>query len=167
MKINKLDGKYVYQKTPHLSWSEISYGLERGFIDESAASVYACERLGAGSSPEVIELASLTPEQLFSARSILRYLSNNEEEQSTDFSRPWIFLLLSFAFENRNLFDDPFEYIEELYVEFDYPENLAGAARYMPVPDGLQGSDEYLLNNWKKAICEYGNMLDQSPKKDE
>ncbi len=39
--------------------------------------------------------------------------------------------------ENRETVEDPFAVVEELYADFDYPEEIAGFVRYMPPEDPL------------------------------
>jgi hypothetical protein len=68
-------------------------------------------------------------------------------------------MLLSYLFENKGLFSDPLEKIEELYADLDYPEDISSSVRYMPSPEGEVGSEERLYANWKSVISEYEKLF--------
>jgi hypothetical protein len=53
----RLDSQYVYSKTPWLSWKELFFGLENGYIDKKVLSGYVCDALTNTSPPEAIKLA--------------------------------------------------------------------------------------------------------------
>jgi hypothetical protein len=161
MKNLSLDGYYIYKKTPWLNWKELLYGFEHGFIDEKGVSEYACKTLTEKSSQEAIELASLLPQENYLANDLLHSLANKGLSPATDTAKPWIFLLLSFLFEHQENYDDPLEIVEELYADFNYPEKIASLVRHMPPPEGVEGSEERLFENWKIALSAYKNSFEQ------
>ncbi|QAY85587.1 DUF2247 family protein [Pseudomonas arsenicoxydans] len=157
----RLDSQYVYSKTPWLSWKELFFGLENGYIDEKALSGYVCDALTSTSPPEAIELALLEPQENHLAKSLLKLLNEKYSSTESDPTKPWIFLLLSFLFENKENYDDPLGMVEQLYADFDYPEEIAPLVRYMPLPEGVEGCEELLLQNWRMALSNYKSMFHQ------
>ena len=155
MKSLLLDGHYIFKKTPWLNWKELLYGFEHGFIDEKGVSEFACEALTKKSQQEAIELASLLPQENYLASNLLQSLADKDLSPETDTTKPWIFLLLSFLLEHQANYEDPLEIVEELYADFDYPEEIIPLVRYMPPPEGVEGSEERLFENWKIALSAY------------
>lgn len=161
MKPLPLDGHYIYSKTPWLSWRELFFGFENGYIDEKGVSEYVCDALTSTSPTEAIELASLEPHENYLVRDILKSLTDKYSSTESNLTKPWIFLLLSFLLENKENYNDPLGIVEELYADFDYPEEIAPLARYMPSPEGVEGSEELLFENWKAALSDYKSMFSQ------
>ena len=157
-----LDGQYIHNKTPWLNWTELLYGFEHGFIDEKGVSEYACEALTTESSQEAIELASLLLEEKYLVSILLESLVNKEPSPKTEEpAKPWIFLLLSFLFEHQDEYEDPLGIVGELYADFDYPVEISSIIRYMPPPEGLEGSEGQLFENWKEVILTYKVFFEQ------
>lgn len=156
-----LDGYNIYKKTPWLNWKELLYGFEHDFIDEKGVSEYAYEALTDKSPQEAIELASLLPQEDYLTSNLLQSLADKDLSPETDTAKPWIFLLLSFLFEHQENYEDPLEIVEELYADFDYPEEIAPLVRYMPPPEGVEGSEERLFENWKIALSAYKAFFEQ------
>lgn len=129
-------------------------------LDEKGVSDYACEALTTESSQEAIELASLLPEEKYLVSNLLDSLVNKEPSPKTEErAKPWIFLLLSFLFEHQDEYGDPLEIVAELYADFDYPVEISSIIRYMPPPEGLEGSEGQLFENWKEVILTYKVFL--------
>jgi hypothetical protein len=69
-----------------------------------------------------------------------------------------LFLLLAWLYENRGKVQDPLGLVEELYADFDYPEQIAGFVRYMPPQDPSRVGDSYLVENWRRYLDTAGRM---------
>ena len=156
-----LDGNYIFKKIPCLSWKELLFGLEHGYIDEKGITTYVCDALTINAPKEAFELASIEPQEYYLVRDLLRSLACRDSRTEPDITKPWLFLLLSYLFENKETFEDPLSLIEELYSDFDYPEEIAPLVRYMPVAEGIVGSEELLIDNWKAALLNYKFTLEQ------
>lgn len=160
MSLLPLHGNYVFSKAPWLTWSELLYGLEKGYIDDQGVSSFACNTLTTSSPKKAYELSTLEQQELYLARDYLESLASNEPTKKEEkISQPWIYMLLSYLFENKGLFSDPLEKIEELYADLDYPEDISSSVRYMPSPEGEVGSEERLYANWKSVISEYEKLF--------
>ena len=160
-----LGGSYVYAHAPWLNWSELLYGLEHSFINEKGVSEFACEGLTEESSQEAISLASLLPQESYLTLDLLRELATKEPATETDKEKPWIFLLLSFLFDNKNSYSDPLNIVEQVYSDFDYPEEISPLTRYMPASEGIEGSEDQLFKNWEKALSDYNSFFSNQNRK--
>ncbi|MGU9852653.1 DUF2247 family protein [Pseudomonas koreensis] len=158
MNLLPLNGNYIFSKTPWLNWSQLNVGLKKGFINEQGISDYICNGLTKTSPPEAYEIATLNATEHQLLRELLQTLINKDSHQvesEEEAIKPWIYLTLSYLYENKDLSKDPFESIEELYADLDYPEEIAPIVRYMPLPEGVVGSEEQLYENWKTILSNY------------
>ena len=103
----------------------------------------------------------MLPQEDYLASNLLQSLVDKDLSPETDIAKPWIFLLLSFLFEHQENYEDPLEIVEELYADFDYPEEISPLVRYMPPPEGVEGSEDRLFENWKIALSAYKAFFDQ------
>lgn len=62
-------------------------------------------------------------------------------------------------YENIELLEEYLEEIENIYADFEYPEEMESFVRYMPSTDGynpslhsLAENESRLINNWKSYI---------------
>ena len=153
-----IDGLYIYHKAPNLSWKELQYGLNKHYINESEVSRYASEALTLDSCDKQVELASLCTQELFNAHELLRSLTQNTNTEK-DSSKVWIYILLSWLFENKHHYNDPFETIDEIYADFGYPEEVSTLIRYMPATEGSASSEDQLVLNWEDFLSSYEQEL--------
>ncbi|VVN85795.1 hypothetical protein PS718_01480 [Pseudomonas fluorescens] len=159
MTLLPLNGHYIFSKTPWLNWAQLLFGLDKGYIDEQGVSSYICDSLTNSSPEQAYEIATMAPTEQNSIRVLLQSLANKNSQEEIDVTKPWIFLLLSHLLENKEQFEDPLQIIEELYSDFDYPEEIAPLVRYMPLPDGVEGSENRLYENWKTALSDYKELF--------
>ncbi|WP_434673311.1 DUF2247 family protein [Pseudomonas sp. R1-15] len=150
-----LDGHYIFKKTPRLSWGELLFGLQHGYVNEKGVTDYICDALTIDAPNEAFEIASLETQEQYLVRGLLETLNEQDSRTGKETSEAWLFLLLSFTYEHKNEYDDPLSLVEELYADFDYPEKIASLIRYMPPQDGSNGSEELLFNQWKNIISNY------------
>lgn len=150
-----LDGEYVFKKAPWLSWKEVLYGFEHGYINCGGVSIYACESLTKNSSVNEYELASLQCDDFLTVSDLLRNLAGDELDEKNP-SEAWIYLLLMWVFDNKESCCDPFELVDLVCAEFNYPDELLSLIGYMPLQEGELGSKEHMVNNWTKYLFEYG-----------
>lgn len=149
-----LDGKYVFKKAPWLSWREVLYGFEHGYVDCNGVSIYASESLTKNSSADEYELASSQCDDFMGVSNLLRSLAGCELEEENP-SGAWAYLLLSLVFDNKESYGYPFELVDMVCAEFNYPDELLSLIGYMPLQEGGQGSKEHLMNDWVKYLFEY------------
>jgi hypothetical protein len=101
-------------------------------------------------------------EEKYLVNNLLESLVKKEPSPKTEEpAKPWIFLLLSFLFEHQDEYEDPLEVVGELYADFDYPVEISSIIRYMPSPEGLEGSEGQLFENWKEVILTYKVFFEQ------
>jgi hypothetical protein len=110
-----------------LNWSEVLWGYEKKLIGWHSVVQLAENRLLNGSNGATdIELASLGKEQAGSVGDLLRQLvATSTASSEEDAKQKWLYLTLSWVFENRADYSDPLAVVEEVYADFDYPERIS------------------------------------------
>ncbi|HJQ35809.1 MAG TPA: DUF2247 family protein [Thermoanaerobaculia bacterium] len=138
----------------HLTWHEVEFGLQNGWLTDDAAIDLAIDRVTAGDeSADVVALASVLPHEKDKAPQIIRRLAERDPECSNE---KWLFLLLAWLYEHRDSIDEPLAVVEQLYADFDYPEAMAGFVRYMPPQDPARVGEPYLLDAWRRFLDTVG-----------
>lgn len=150
-----LDGGFCFSEAPWLSWGDIEYGLDRGFLTSTGVVEYAVKRLSAESPAEQYELACLTGDDANDVRECVGRLAVKDVRDVGGSEKAWIFLSFLWVFINRGKYQDPLGIVEELYADFDYPESAAPIVRYMPAADPSVAGENQLFKNWS-------NMLESS-----
>lgn len=145
-----------------MSWEEASWGYHNQYIDWSDLVDLACDRLAENEDdPIVAELAGVSKSEAFEAGSLLDKLTARSIDGNVnEIKAKWLYLCLSWLFENRALASDPLETVEEVYSDFDYPEDVAPFVRYMPASDGYDPSAHSAEDNHSRLLSKWRNYLD-------
>jgi hypothetical protein len=134
----------------HLTWREVEFGLQNGWLtDEAAIDIAISHVTASDDSPDVVELASVLPHERCKVPEIVRRLTKRGPECSKD---KWLFLLLAWLYEHRDDIEEPLGGVEELYADFDYPEEMASFVRYMPPQDPSRVGESYLFDAWRRYL---------------
>lgn len=147
-----LGGGFCFSEAPWLSWGEIKYGLDRGFLTPAGVVEYAVKRLSAGSSAEQYELACLTGDDANDVWECVARLAVKDVQGDRRSEEAWIFLVFLWVFINKDAYQDPLGVVEELYANFDYPESVAPIVRYMPAVDSALEGEDQLYRNWSNML---------------
>ncbi len=149
---------YDYVKSLlNLNWRDVLYAIDHGFFSTQAAIDYAVELIGKEQEPSqsVIALACLDKGESIHPH-IDELASQPSEHEDSISQKKFLYAILNWVYEHREQYEDPLEMVEIIYADFDYPEEIAGFVRYMPVSDPVLGSlelnRERLFNKWKDYL---------------
>jgi len=156
--------EYLLNKVS-LKWDEILYGIDNSIIGAKTAvdfAIYYIQRSDIN-EPKELELAGLLKDEYYKIHNIVSSLAENDEKKSEKEKRDkWLFLILSWVYKNREQIEDPFGVVEELYADFDYPEEISEFVRYMPVRGDYNPGDHSqeenktrLFNLWHEYLIKY------------
>ncbi|EGL19879.1 MULTISPECIES: DUF2247 family protein [unclassified Paenibacillus] len=142
----------------NLTWSDLLFAVEQGYMSREAAVEHAINIVGKEKEKthqKVLELACLTNEE--SNFWYIDELLNQIYEQDGSSSRDkFLFLLLNWIFEHKELYLDPLEMVENIYADFNYPEKISEFVRYMPskrtITSLVKLNTAYLYNRWKEFL---------------
>lgn len=140
-----------------LSWKDIIWAVERGIFGWKDVRDFAVAKLD-GKSPTFDienEISMLGKNEASEIMSLARDAASIECDCGSVPDR-WRFLLLKWIYENRDSFAHPLGVVEELYAEFDYPQEMEPFISFLPPGGGWdptkhsRGENENrLLENWR------------------
>ncbi|MFM6081578.1 MAG: DUF2247 family protein, partial [Dolichospermum sp.] len=151
MRKQKFSTSYILEKV-HLTWTEVLWGYEHKLLNFLSVVEIAVNSLIDGSdNPLVIELAGLTNQESWRMEEILKELSDkiSSGTNSNEYKK-WLYLTLDWVYTNLDSFIDPLSEIEEVYADFNYPQEMEQFIRYMPAQNGYDPSKYTQEENEKR-----------------
>lgn len=151
-------------KRTKLTWHELDFAYKQSIAERQDVVAFAVdvleeEMLG---YEQVLELAIIEEyEEISSVLNALLGIEPPQEEK--EIKGKWLYLLLADLYENRKDYENALAVVEELYADFDYPEEITNFVRYMPSEEAKklteQANVERLISNWKKYLDNFSNVL--------
>ncbi|MFU9139212.1 DUF2247 family protein [Erwinia tasmaniensis] len=149
------------EKNTRLSWCDVKWGYENNLITSDVPIRKAENIVLTGSYTNAeLELSFVIPGESDHVDSFLKELcSDFEQENDPAIKQKWLFILLSWLWNNLNNFEEPLAEVEIIYADFDYPHEIEGFIKYMPPSDGYDPSMhsqmeniDYLMDKWKNYL---------------
>lgn len=109
-----LDGHDIYKLAPWLSWNDLLYGLEQKYMNEKDISDYVNCSLTITQPKEAYEIAVMPMENQHLIHKLLSTLASQSKEKTKNITEPWLFLSLSFLFDNKHLYHNVYKELEIL-----------------------------------------------------
>lgn len=147
----KVTSKFLGRLRDPIDWKDLRYAYAHQLIDAQTVIDHAWRVLSESGcdNEDIIALASAKVDDPLGP--IIDRVAGLGE-LTPDLVRKWALILA--AFINESDVADKLEAIEEVYSSFDYPEELAGMVRYMPMIGPSQGSkaanEGQMLNRLKE-----------------
>ena len=126
---NKLNFERICELIPNWNWNELKFGYDKSIIANNEIISYAMLILSEDIDQfdRVLELAIANDSEV---EEILKKLTLDKDIQDlTKINSKWIFAIIYDAYINLN--DRVYEVIEDVYSEFEYPEEISNLIGYM------------------------------------
>lgn len=145
-------------KTSQLSWSEWYWGYSENYVSAADLIGMAQDMLASNiDDPDLLDLATTRSEDEHEIRDKLLKLAQSDKPVTEDvITQTWLLIVLRYAYENRNKYEDPLGLVEHIYADFGYPKKMRNLVRYLPPDDGYDPSKfthkqniERLFRNWR------------------
>lgn len=130
---NKVNFDRICEVIPNWTWNELRIGLEKSIISNSEIISYAILILSEGMEQfdRVLELVIAEEDE---AEEIILNLAFKEGESDLEkINSKWIFAIIYDAYCYLN--SEIYNVIEDVYAEFEYPEEIRNLINYMPCDD--------------------------------
>ncbi|MEU5630067.1 DUF2247 family protein [Streptomyces rishiriensis] len=134
----KIPGSFIVERVD-LTTGEVAYGKHWGWLDDpSVVQIYLHKMQAGRPLLEVEERWALAlSEEIRSGD--LPDLPPEDLGDPHELSAVWIYLSLAWLRQSGLSDQQLFDAIEELYADFEYPEEMEGFVKYMPPPPGGKG----------------------------
>ncbi len=139
-----------------LNWYDILFAVEQKFLSPTAATEHAILELEKKDNPKqtVIDLACL--EKGDPIHPFIDELGASSEQNKKEAQEKFLFVLLNWVYEHKEIYSDQLGAVEIIYADFDYPQIISNFVRYMPSEQPLLGTQEEnikrLYNNWSSFL---------------
>lgn len=119
---------------PRWKWVELKVALDKFIISNKDIISYALFILSDGME-QFDRVLNLSIAEEYEVKEILYELIINEKEQNIEaINSKWIFVIIYDAFMHSR--DNVYDVIDDVYSEFEYPEEISNLIAYMPNNDG-------------------------------
>lgn len=155
------------KKNFDLSWGDVLWGYERSMIGWPSVVAMANDRLSGELGNNLVrDLSMVGKSNVYLVGEILRTLASDRSDGADITSKKkWLFLNLSWLYDNRNQLSDPLGEVECIYADFDYPQDISKFVRYMPTQDdsvkfrSVEENNNRLYGYWKEYITENRKLI--------
>lgn len=128
----------------HLLPAELAAGYRLGYLDEWTV-VKLAERVFAAGNCQVAaveELALLLSDDLDRVPALVAEVEADTNRTRAEERRVWLFLVLQWVYEHREISADPMGDLEKVYADFDYPQEMEPFVPFLPAPAGKSSGPE-------------------------
>jgi len=144
---------YIADRTV-LTPPELVYGYRQGWLSDADVVALALAAYQQGPVPAAEEeLALLLSDDLDRVPDLIDELeADGETAEGGEARGVWLYLALAWLYEHRSEVPDPLGVVEMLFADFDYPLEIAGIVRFMPVPPGEPTGSVAVENRWRAYL---------------
>ena len=116
-----------------ITWMDMVWAYENKILGVQMLRSFAEHSLKEEYSDLIDRIVKMPMEFSENVGSIAKEIANNEGNSDYELiKRKWMYILLKYFYEKRNDLRDPLSYVEQIYADFDYPEEIESFVRYMP-----------------------------------
>ncbi|GAA2487350.1 DUF2247 family protein [Terrabacter carboxydivorans] len=135
---------------------ELAWGYRSGYVDGRDVVRLAELTVSSGhsDSPALQELSLLLRDAVGRVPDLVDQLDDAPGGAVLTPSRVWLFLVLSLAWEQRQDSADAFAELEQIYADFDYPEEMEGFVPFLPAPAGSEPGRAALEMRWSAYLAD-------------
>ena len=149
----KVNFERICQQVTEWTWIELQSGVEMSIISYDDIIFYARKVLN--EETEQFDLVlNLAIAEVDEIEELLNMLARSEEKKNTmSINSKWIFSIINDAYLYS--YEILHEVIEDVYVKFDYPNEISNLISYMPSENGKsieEEIEEYIIANQKVWI---------------
>jgi hypothetical protein len=147
----KVNSEFLGRLRDPIDWKDLRYAYAHQLIDAQTVIDHAW-RVFSESRCDNEDIIAITSAKVDDPLGPIIDRVAGPGEPTPDLIRKWALIIAAFIMESD--ISDKLEAIEEVYSSFDYPEELAGMVRYMPMTGPNLGSkaanEERMLNRLKE-----------------
>lgn len=145
------------------TWNDIYFGIKNKFLDLESVREYAmrCLELNDVYCQAVAELAWPNNDILSVTESIEKILDENHDLNGDVASIKWQYCIVKTLVKETMNFEDLSSRLDEVYADFDYPEDMEEFISYMPIKDGYNPMAHAKEENIKRILKKIDVFLEK------
>jgi|26BtaG_2_1085354.scaffolds.fasta_scaffold16958_2 hypothetical protein len=147
-----------------LTWNDISWSYKNNILDLEYVEHYVNNLLNSGNDTDFnlsvyLDFAEGSEYDVASRMdNLFKILSENKKDI---ISKRWLYIILKYIYITRNSYENPFQLIDDIYADFDYPTDIESFVSYMPINENDLACREnenglsLLKKNWERYLQEF------------
>jgi hypothetical protein len=134
--------------------AELVAAYERGWIGPRDIIEVTLAKLksGVARTAEEESIALLLSDDIDEVDALVEAIRQRISPSGFEPLRVWLYLALAWLWENRSAYGSPHRMIEEIYAQFDYPDEIEHLVDYMPVQPGARVGPDAIDDNWREYL---------------
>jgi len=146
-----------------LDWADVLWGYHRQLIGWRVPIAIAAARL-ANRPHEPLEddLAGLDKDHDWRVGQILEDLAACAPAHDDASRNKWLYITLLWLYENRESLDDLFAKLDEVFADFNYPDEMISFAPMMPCTDGFDPRGQTASENRSGILANWTEYLEMA-----
>jgi hypothetical protein len=159
MLVGPIPSSFIQERTS-LSLAELRWAFDNGVIGAQIVVDVAKSKAAREEDDSIVvrQLAAVAHPDLPQVREILLEVPLDNEEVNA-IRRKWVWLVLSWLYENQRDDADVFDKVDGLYADFGYPEEMAAFGPYAPAYQ-VKGDSaqvrEQVVGEWRQYLTRAG-----------
>lgn len=161
---NLPNSSFEFLDSLSLTWSDISWSYRMNIIDSEYVEHFVNNLLNSGDDTN-FNLSIYFDVTEGSKYDVTNKMDNLfkllSESQKDTISRRWVYIVLKYIYITRNSYENPFQLIDEIYADFDYPTDIESFISYMPINEDdfeyteSESGSSLLRRYWKRYLQEF------------
>ncbi len=149
----KLTKEFVAQRM-RVGWKDLAWAASNHWLDTKALGELADGLVKEPADDLRAELAIAAGDGDAAAlKALIDQQARGEMITDERVRDRWMRIAVAWLYQHREVFDDPWAVIEEIWEAFDHAPALNGLIRWMPAPaDGKKPGMESMLERWQEFV---------------
>ncbi|MFR1807541.1 MAG: DUF2247 family protein [Pygmaiobacter massiliensis] len=150
----------------NITWHDIYLGLKKDFLNLEDVRDYAlrCLESEANSCEEINDLAWKNDDKTFVFSCIEKIIKNKGIVNDEESKSKWQYCIIKSLRDSILNYQELSSKLDELYADFDYPEDMEEFISYMPIKDGYNPAKHSKEDNIQRIMNKIDLFLDKKQK---
>jgi len=146
----------------HITWSDVYYGIKKNLLELACVSEYAIRCIGKADDDcqEIMDLAWKNEDKLDLLENMAKIIKKENKSDDYQSKIKWQYCIVKKLRDSQMKFEDLSDYLDEVYADFDYPEEMEEFVSYMPIKDGYNPSTHTKEENIERRLRRVDEFLD-------
>lgn len=131
-----------------VNWKDLVWAASNHWLDARSLADLA-DKLAGDDDDVRVAIADALHDDEAALEAVFDHQAPRDATSAETVRERWMHLAVAWLYQHRELFDDPWVILEEIWEAFGHAESLNGLIRWMPVPRGEQPGQEAMQDRWR------------------
>jgi len=147
----------------NITWSDVYYGVENNLLELVCVSEYAirCIEKADDDCQEIMDLAWQNENKLDLLENMAKIIKKENKPDDYQSIIKWQYCIVKKLRNSQLEFEDLSDCLDEVYADFDYPEDMEEFVSYMPIKDDYNPSTHTREENIERRLRKVDEFLER------